>query len=93
LEERLTDLALRPLTARVAGTLVKLAEAAPAPRFGQSRVVRLTHEQLAGLLGATREATSKVMVDFAARDLIRQGRGRIVIVDPTALSGVARRTA
>ncbi len=93
LEERLTDLAFRPLAARVAGTLLKLAEATPAPRFGRTIVVRLTHEQLAGLLGATRESTSKIMADFAARNLIRQGRGRIVIQDPAALHGVARRTA
>lgn len=93
LEERLTDLALRPLVARVASALVKLAEAAPPPRFGHAAVVRLTHEQLAGLLGATREATSKTMAEFAARNLIRQGRGRIIILDTAALQAIARRTA
>ena len=92
LEERLTDLALRPLAARVASTLLKLAEAAPPARFGQAPIVRLTHEQLAGLLGATREATSKTMADFATRNLIRQGRGRIVIQDAVALATIARRT-
>ncbi|MCY7289197.1 MAG: helix-turn-helix domain-containing protein [Cryobacterium sp.] len=45
------------------------------------------------MLGATRESTSRIMADFAARNLIRQGRGRIVIQDPAALHGVARRTA
>lgn len=93
LEERLTDLALRPLSARVASTLLKLAEAAPTPRFGHAATVRLTHEQVAGLLGATRESTSKTMADFATRNLIRQGRGRIVIQDAAALRAIARRTA
>ncbi|MEC5155925.1 CRP/FNR family cyclic AMP-dependent transcriptional regulator [Cryobacterium sp. CAN_C3] len=93
LEERLIDLAVRPLAARVARTLLKLAEAATPPRFGHTTVVRLTHEQLAGLLGATREATSKTMSDFAARNLIRQGRGRITIQDATALRTIAKRTA
>ena len=92
LEERLTDLALRPLAARVASTLLKLAEAAPPPRFGHAPVVRLTHEQLAGLLGATRESTSKTMAEFASRNLIRQGRGRIIIQDAAALHIIARRT-
>ena len=55
--------------------------------------MRLTHEQLAGLLGATREATSRSMADFAARNLIRQGRGRIIIQDAAGLSVIARRTA
>jgi CRP/FNR family transcriptional regulator len=92
LEERLTDLAFRPLAARVASTLVKLAEAAPPPRFGHATVVTLTHEQLAGLLGATREATSKIMAEFATRNLIRQGRGRIIVQDSATLQTIARRT-
>ena len=92
LEERLTDLALRPLAARVASTLLKLAEAAPTARFGSGAVIRLTHEQLAGLLGATRESTSKIMADFATRNLIRQGRGRVIIHDQTALRTISRRT-
>lgn len=92
LEERLTDLALRPLAARAAGTLLKLAEAAPSSRFGSAPVIHLTHEQLAGLLGATREATSKTMSDFASQRLIRQGRGRIVVQDVAALRRISRRT-
>lgn len=93
LEERLTDLALRPLSARAANTLVKLARTAPPARFGHAPVISLTHEQLAGLLGATREATSKVMVDFAAQNLIKQARGRITVLNPTELAVVARRTS
>ena len=85
LEERLTDMALRPLSARTAPTLLKLAETAPSSSFTQSQSVKLTHEQLAGLLGATREATGKIMSDFATRKLIRQGRGRIIIESPEGL--------
>ncbi|WP_294566179.1 Crp/Fnr family transcriptional regulator [uncultured Arthrobacter sp.] len=92
LEERLTDMALRPLSARTASTLLKLDEAAPVSRFTHTRSVKLTHEQLAGLLGATREATSKTMSDFAARGLIRQGRGRITIDDTDGLRRVSRST-
>lgn len=93
LEDRLLDLALRPLSARAAKTLLALAEAAPQPRFGPAPPVRLTHEQLAGLLGATREATSKTMADFAAHGLIKQGRGRIAVKDAEALRVIARRTS
>lgn len=92
LEERLTDLALRPLSARVASTLISLAATAPSGRFAQNRAVRLTHEQLAGLLGATREATSKALADFAARGMIRQGRGRITIQNLAALRAAAANT-
>ena len=93
LEERLLDLATRPLAGRVAKTVVTLADAAPPPRFGQSVSVRLTHEQLAGVLGATREATSRIMADFAANDLIKQSRGKIAIRDADALRAIARRTS
>lgn len=90
LEERLTDLTLRPLTAQVAATLLKLGDAAAERRFGHGKTIHLTHEQLAGLLGASREATSKIMSDLAARRAIRQGRGRIIIQDRSILTTVSR---
>lgn len=90
LEERLTDLALRPLLARVASTLVRLAEPQPKTRGGRV-TIRITHDQLAGLLGATRESTSKAMVDLASRGIIRQARGRIVLLDLDGLSILAKR--
>lgn len=93
LEERLTDLALRPLSARVASTLLSLAGTARTGRFGQNRPIRLTHEQIAGLLGATREATSKTLADFAAQGIIRQSRGRITVQNIAALRSRARNTA
>lgn len=92
LEERLTDLALRPLSARAASILLSLDAAAPSGRFGQGKSIRLTHEQIAGLLGATREATSKALADFAAKGFIRQGRGRITIQNPAALRAAAGST-
>ena len=93
LQARLADLALRPLPGRAASMLLDLAEAAPASRFGLSPSIRLTHEQLAGLLGATREATSKAMADLASQRLVRQGRGRIVIQDLKGLRKLAGRLA
>lgn len=92
LEERLTDMALRPLAARTTATLLKLGDAAPRNRLTSARAVKLTHEQLAGLLGVSREATSKTMADFAAHGLIRQGRGRITIEDADKLRRISRST-
>ncbi|WP_245827910.1 Crp/Fnr family transcriptional regulator [Sinomonas mesophila] len=93
LEARLADLALRPLTARTASMLLELAETAPPSRFGLPPAIRLTHEQLAGLLGATREATSKAMGELASEGLIRQGRGRILVLGMRGLREAARRTS
>lgn len=91
LEERLTDLALRPLLSRVSSTLLRLAESARTPRFSHP-TIRLTHDQLAGLLGATRESTSKTMAELASRGIIRQGRARVIIQDLDALSLLARQS-
>lgn len=93
LEERLTDLALRPLSARTAKTLLTLADAARPSKLRQPSAIRITHEQLAGLLGATREATSKTMAEFAAEGLIKQSRGRITVRDRDRLRTIARRTS
>lgn len=90
LEERLTDLALRPLIARTSSTLVRLAGAQRVSRLGHV-TIRLTHDQLAGLLGATRESTSKTMADLASRGLIRQARGRIVLIDLDGLAILSKR--
>jgi len=92
LEERLTDLAHRPLSARIARTLLTLAENASGRSLSGSRGVRVTHEQLAGLVGATRESTSKIMAELATQRIIRQARGRIVVTNPAALVALARRT-
>ncbi|MGE3192015.1 MAG: Crp/Fnr family transcriptional regulator [Microbacteriaceae bacterium] len=92
LEERLTDLALRPLIARAASTLVRLSGSQRASRLGHV-TIRLTHDQLAGLLGATRESTSKTMADLASRGLIRQARGRIILVDLDGLTILSKRMA
>lgn len=92
LEERLTDLAHRPLAARLARTILTLAEGGGSRGLTTGRGVRVTHEQLAGLVGSTRESTSKVMVELAAQRMIRQTRGQIVVVDRTALAALARRS-
>jgi CRP-like cAMP-binding protein len=86
LERRLGDVVLRPVPARVA-----LALAAMAPE-GKA-VVRLTHEQLAELVGTTRETTTKVLQDLAARDLVRGRRGRIVVRDAEGLRRLAAQTS
>lgn len=94
LEDRLTDLALRPLDSRVAVTLLNLTRSPSTGtgRFTRAPQVQLTHEQLAGVIGATREATSRVLGDFAVRGLIRQGRGRILITDLAGLRLLGRET-
>lgn len=45
-------------------------------------MVTLTHEQVAALVGTSRETATKVLGEFAVQGLIRLGRGRITLLDP-----------
>lgn len=82
LETRLTDTVLKPVAARICSTLATLAGSPPAP-------VRLTHDQLADLVGTTRETTTKVLGDLRARSYVRLRRGRIDVLDPVAVLELA----
>ena len=83
MERRLSDTVLRPVPARVAAALAAMA--------GGTRpaVVRLTHEQLADLVGTTRETTTKVLGDLQDRRLLVLKRGKIVIPDAQKLAKLA----
>ena len=53
-------------------------------RFG--RTVPLTQDDLAGLAGTSRKTVNEVLRDAEGRGAVRLGRGRIEVLDPTALS-------
>ena len=80
LERRLGDNVLKRAPARICATLARLVGPEP---------VKLTHEQLADLVGTSRETTTKVLGDLAARDLIALKRVRIIIRDEVALRQLA----
>ncbi|MGF1647066.1 MAG: Crp/Fnr family transcriptional regulator [Kineosporiaceae bacterium] len=91
-EQRLADALLKTAPQRVAATLTVLAVSGPAsPRLAGApgREVRLTHAQLADLVGTTRETTTKVLGDLQDRGAVTLRRGRIVVLDVDALSELA----
>ncbi len=85
-EQRLADFALKALPQRLATLLAGLAERQPPRLFrpGQ-REVRLTHEQLADLVGTHRETATKVLNELRAAGLIELRRGRVLVRDVAAL--------
>ncbi|SFP04432.1 cAMP-binding domain of CRP or a regulatory subunit of cAMP-dependent protein kinases [Amycolatopsis arida] len=83
LEDRLTDLTCRALGERLAATLCRLARHDPAGP------IRLTHQQLAALVGASRERTTIALGELARHGLVRLRRGRILIADPARLAAIA----
>jgi CRP-like cAMP-binding protein len=91
-EQRLADALLKTAPQRVAATLAVLAASGPAaPRLAGShgREVRLTHAQLADLVGTTRETTTKVLGDLRTRGTVALRRGRVVVLDVDALRELA----
>lgn len=84
--ERISDLVFMDVPARLAKTLLDLATRFGEP-FEQGLMVPhdLTQEELAQLVGASRETVNKALMDFSNRGWIsRRGRA-IVIYRPGAL--------
>jgi CRP/FNR family transcriptional regulator, cyclic AMP receptor protein len=83
LEQRLTDLTSKDLAERVAATLCQLARHTP------DEPIRLTHQQLAALVGATRERTTTALGELAKHDLVQLRRGKIILRNRRGLAALA----
>ena len=91
-EQRLADTVLKTAPQRVAAVLCMLAAAAPVEAGLLARrgaEVRLTHEQLADLVGTTRETTTKLLGELRDAGLVRLRRGGIVVLDRDRLRAAA----
>lgn len=53
-------------------------------------VVRLTHQDLAERVAATREAVTKALAWLARQGLLRSGRGQVEILDAARLEGLVK---
>ena len=56
---------------------------------GSGGTIRLTHEQLAELVGTTRETVTKVLGELVVRGLVQLRRGKIVVTKPRELQDLA----
>ena len=94
-EQRLADTVLKTAPQRVAAVLCMLVAGAPAEAGLFARrgaEVRLTHEQLADLVGTTRETTTKLLGDLRDAGMIKLQRGGIVVLDRDRLRATADRS-
>ena len=69
---------------RVAGRLLELHE-----RFGESSL-RLSQDELAAWVGATREATAKALATLRSTGAINTGRRRVEVLDAARLATLAQ---
>lgn len=87
----MADLIFTDVPGRVAKSLLQMAS-----RFGtrDGGVLRVTHdltqEELAQLVGASRETVNKALADFAGRGWLRLDGKSVIILDPERLARRAR---
>lgn len=75
------DVAFGRIDVRLAERLLELA--------GDHKEIPATHQQLASELGTAREVISRVLQDFQKREMVAQSRGRIALINKSALSDLA----
>jgi CRP/FNR family cyclic AMP-dependent transcriptional regulator len=81
LESRLSDIVFKDVPGRLASLFLRLAEKYGRPHArGTLLDIRLTHQELANLIGATRETTSVNLGRMKQQGLIAVDDHRIVIV-------------
>jgi CRP-like cAMP-binding protein len=80
---RLEIFAFRNVRERLAIAL--LNQAGTEKGNGRASELRLTQQDLADLIGASRESVSRVLKEFERKNIVTLGRGRILLKDKTRL--------
>jgi CRP/FNR family transcriptional regulator, cyclic AMP receptor protein len=89
---QIEKLAWSPVPARLAEALLRLASRAGVSDAVGTRVdLTITHQELANLIGSTRETTTATLNEFRRRGLIEFVRRQIVLLRPDLLSSLALR--
>lgn len=77
---------------RLARKLLNLARTLGVPRDNGSEIPqRLTHQELANMIGATRETVTKVLNDMESRTIIAFNKKRVIILNETELENCTLR--
>lgn len=89
--EAMADLVFSDVPGRVAKTLLDLADRFGTPSADGVRVTHdLTQEELAQLVGASRETVNKALSEFASRGWIRVDGRAVLLIDQERLAHRAR---
>lgn len=79
LTESVRSLALQDVYGRIASTLIKMAE-----DFGEGRLIirqRLTHRDIAAMVGSSREMVSRIMKDLSRGGYISVDENNLIIIN------------
>ncbi len=89
IESRIGELVFKSAPARLATVLLNLAETMGQPEDRGIRLqARLTHQNIARLIGTSRETASTLISRFSQRGLLMQDHRHIVILDKDRLAQV-----
>jgi CRP-like cAMP-binding protein len=89
LSERAEDRQTMPLAGRMAKRLLALAEQhGQRPIVGGPVEIRLPQQDLADLVGATRESVNKLLRGWEEQGIVGLGRGRVVLKRPADLEAI-----
>lgn len=89
LELRLARLLYRSSLGKVAGLLAELGERYGHKEGNQVQLdVRLTHQEMASIVGLKRETVSEALADLEYRGMIIAGRGNVTLLKPGELDKI-----
>ena len=83
------EFAFRPVRARLAGVLLRLAGENGSDREAARDEVEVTHQELADMVATYRETVTVTLHDFRRRGLVDLGRRRITVLDRAGLEAQA----
>ncbi|MHC4401966.1 MAG: Crp/Fnr family transcriptional regulator [Planctomycetota bacterium] len=87
IERRLKHLLFRSNRQRLVHALLELAEQYGYPSDNGVRLrIRLSHQDMAAIIGSTRESVTIVLGELQAEGLLRVGRRRVFLTDPERLA-------
>ncbi len=90
-ESKLEDLIFKDVPTRLARLLLRLVhEYGVQTPDGTQIDLRLTHRDLAELIGSTRETTTTTLSRFKAEGVLERRRGRFIVTDPQKLQARSR---
>jgi CRP-like cAMP-binding protein len=90
IERRLKSLLFRSNRERLVLLLLELAEQYGRPEPGGILIgIKLSHQDLANVIGSTRETVTVTLGELQAQGHLRLGRRRIVLTDPKRLASAA----
>lgn len=85
-EQVLSEIVFKPVRSRVAAALSRLHQRAPE---GEKDKLRLTHQEIANLVGSTRETTTNVLHALRKEGMLDISNRQLTVLDPVALEHAA----